>query len=120
MEDIIHECFITSPPNYLFTLGSGVSSTMTSLATTPSYYLPTSSQFYLAGRDVFRWGGSSDPHEIDIDHYGFTPDYSRGAAIVFKAPKSELHHLSKMPQMMDYLPPEWKEICVTILNNQLP
>ena len=119
MEDIIQERLINPPQNYFFTLGSGVNSTMTSLATTPAYYLPTNSQFYLAGRDVFRWGGTADPYEVDIDHYGFTPDYARGAAIVWMAPKSEPHHLSETPQIMNYIPEGWKEICEAILNKQV-
>jgi hypothetical protein len=99
MDDIFQERYITQPTNYLFTLGSGVASHMVSLATTPSYHIPTSSQIYLAGRDVFRWGGPDDPYEIDIDRYGFTPDYSHGAAIMWRAPKSEPHHLSRLPQL---------------------
>lgn len=120
MDDIIQERFVTPPPNYFFTLGSGVNSTMTSLATTPAYNLPMSSQFYLAGRDVFRWGGTSDPNEIDIDHYGFTPDYAHGAAVMWMAPKSEPHHLSETPQLFIYIPNDWKEICTAILTKRLP
>jgi hypothetical protein len=114
-EDIIQERLISLPLNYLFTLGSGVYSTMTSLATIPAYHLPTTSQFYLAGRDVFRWGGMSDPLEVDIDRYGFTPDYARGAVVCWKAPKSEPHHLSEIPGLLNYVPSDWKEICEAIL-----
>ncbi len=119
-EDIIQQGLITLPQNYFFTLGSGVQSTMNSLATTPAYYLPTNSQFYIAGRDVFRWGGTADPYEIDIDHYGFTPDYTRGAAICWRAPKTEPHHLSEIPQLLNFVPQDWIEICGAILKKQLP
>ncbi len=119
LEDVFGEELIKRPPNYLFTLGSGVSSNMVSLATTPAFQLPTNTQFYLAGRDVFRWGGSSDPYEIDFDRYGFTPDYRRGVAIVWKAPKSEPHHLSRYPQMLTFVPPDWKEVCEAILDRKL-
>lgn len=117
--DMIQDGLITLPPDYFFTLGSGVQSTMTSLATTPAYQLPTKSQFYLAGRDVFRWGGFHDPFEVDIDHYGFTPDYIREVAIIWKAPKSEPHHLSEMPELLVHLPDDWKEFCQAIINKQL-
>lgn len=120
MQDILQKGYIHPPQNYFFTLGSGVNSTMISLATTPVYYLPTNSQFYLAGRDVFRWGGSADPYEIDIDHYGFSPDYMHDAAVMWRAPKSEPHHLSEMPQMMDHVPDEWREFCESILGKRLP
>lgn len=119
-EDIIADGLIIKPPDYLFTLGSGVYSWGTSLATTPAYQLPTNSQFYLAGRDIFRWGGTNDPYEVDFDRYGFTPDYTRGAVVVWKAPKSEPHHLSELPQMLNYIPKDWKEICEAILKKQLP
>lgn len=119
-EDIFQENLISKPSYYLHTLGSGVYSAMTSLATTPTYHLPTDSQFYLAGRDVFRWGGPSDPYEIDIDHYGFTPDYKRRVTVMWKAPKSEPHHLSEMPNMMNSIPAEWKEIYEAIFKKQLP
>jgi hypothetical protein len=119
MDDIFQEEYINRPPYHLFTLGSGVASHMVSLATTPAYPIPTTSQNYLAGRDVFRWGGPTDPHEIDIDRYGITPDITRGSAVLWKAPKTEPHHLSKLPQMRLNIPSDWKEICEAILNGQL-
>ena len=118
-EDLISEGLIIKPPDYLFTLGSGVHSGYTSLATTPAYQLPTNSQFYLAGRDVFRWGGTNDPYEIDFDRYGFTPDYTRGVAIAWKAPKSEPHRFSEAPELRRYIPNDWKEICEAILDKHL-
>ena len=119
MDDIIQQGLITKAPDYLFTAGSGVASWMTSCATTPAYPLPTHSQFYLAGRDVFRWGGLKDPYEIDVDHYGFTPDYEREAVICWKAPKSEPHHLSQMPQLLEIMPDGWKEICSAVIERKL-
>lgn len=119
IEDIIAEGHISKPNDYLFTLGSGVASWMTSLASTPSYTLPTQSQIYTAGRDVFRRGGTDDPYEIDFDRYGFTPDYTRGVAIMWKAPKSEPHHLSELPQLLTKIPEDWQDICQAILNKQL-
>lgn len=119
MDDIIRERLISRPPTYLFTLGSGIASRATSLATTPAYRLPTNSQTYHAGRDVFRWGGPKNPFEIDFDRYGFTPDFDRGVAVVWKAPKSEPHHLSRMPQMTQYIPDDWKEICSEIIGKNL-
>lgn len=118
MEDIIERGLITKPPEYMFTLGSGVASWRTSLATTPAFPLPTNSQFYLAGRHVFRRGGANDPFEIDLDHYGFTPDFDRGVAIVWKSPKSEPHHLSEMPQMTQYIPGDWKETCTALIDKK--
>lgn len=118
-EDIIAEGLVTKPHNYLFTLGSGVYSCGVSLATTPTYQLPTNSQFYLAGRDVFRWGGPKNPYEIGLDRYGFTPDYSRDIAVVWKAPKSEPHHLSEVPQLLVHIPEDWKEICEAIIDKRL-
>lgn len=113
-EDIILNGIVTVPKNYLLTLGSGIffspHHTAASLATTPAYQLPTTSQFYIAGRDVIRWGGELDPYEIDYDHYVFTPDFRRNIAIVSKAPKSELHHFSKTPEKLKFIPKPWKEI----------
>jgi hypothetical protein len=117
-EDIVNGP-IMKPKNYLFTLGSGVYSWGTSFATTPAYELPTNSQFCLAGRDVFRWGGINDPYEIDFDRYGFTPDYSKGVAIVWKAPKSEPHHLSKIPELLLNIPTDWKEICQAVITRNM-
>ena len=111
IEDIFADGLITRPQDYLFTLGSGVHSFGSSLATTPAYQLPTTSQFYLAGRDVFRWGGTNDPNEIDFDRYGFTPDYERSAAIVWKAPKSEPHHFSEVPNLINNIPEDWRVFC---------
>lgn len=119
MGDIIEQRLITKPAEYMFTVGSGVASWRNSMATTPAFPLPTTSQFYLAGRHVARWGGTNDPFEIDLDHYGFTPDFNRGVAVVWKSPKSEPHHLSEMPQMMQYVPQEWKEICTAIIDKKL-
>lgn len=119
MEDVIELGLVKKPPEYMFTLGSGVASWRTSLATTPAFRLPTNSQFYLAGRHVVRWGGANDPYEIDLDHYGLTPDFNRGVVVVWKSPKSEPHHLSEMPQMMQYVPEGWKEICTAIIDKKL-
>lgn len=119
LEDIIVDGYIAKPNNYLFTLGSGVASWMSSLATTPAYLLPTQSQTYIAGRDVFRWGGTNDPYEIDLDHYGFTHDYNRRIVVMWKAPKSEPHHLSELPQLLEHIPEDWLDICQAVLNKQL-
>lgn len=119
-EDIIQSGFITAPSDYLCTLGSGVCCNMSSLATTSAYQLPTTSQNYYAGRDVFRWGGSKDPYEIDFDRYGLTPDFNRGVAVLWKAPKSEPHHLSEIPEMLNYLPDSEREFCRAVLEKRLP
>ena len=119
MENIIIDGYISKPNDHLFTLGSGVASWMTSLATTSTYRLPTQSQVYIAGRDVFRWGGVRDPYEIDFDHYEFTPDYNRRVVIIWKAPKSKPHHLSELPQLLVHIPDDWKEICQAILDKKL-
>ncbi len=117
-EDIIDAGLIKKPQYYLFTLGSGVDSLGTSLATTPPYRLPTHSQIYLAGRDVYRWGGTSDPYEVDFDRYGFTPDYTRGVTILWKAPKSEPHHLSELSQLLIHIPKDCKEICEAVFKGK--
>lgn len=120
VDDIIISGLIKQPKDYLLTLGSGVYSWGSSLATTPAYQLPTNSQYYLAGRDVFRWGGTADPYEIDFDRYGFTPDFTRGAAIVWKAPKSEPHHLTEVPELLTYIPKDWRDIFEAVLDKKLP
>lgn len=124
-EDIFATNFINFPKNYLLTLGSAThhssyNEMYSSLATTPAYQLPTSSQFYVAGRDVIRWGGPEDPLEIDFDRYIFTPDLSRGVAIVSKAPKTEPHHLSNVPSLINYIPKGWQEIFEAIQRGDLP
>ncbi|MEX0622249.1 MAG: hypothetical protein WD187_04670 [Candidatus Woykebacteria bacterium] len=119
-EDILIEGVIKKPANYFVTLGSGVQSDMLSLATTPSFTLPTTSQIYLAGRDVLRWGGTNNPYEIDLDHYGFTPDYTRAAVIVWKDPKSQPHHLSKNPDLIIHYPDHIREICEAVFSKRLP
>ncbi|QQS43856.1 hypothetical protein IPM65_07015 [Candidatus Roizmanbacteria bacterium] len=119
-EDIIEKGYITTPPDYICTLGSGICTAMTSLATTPAYPLPTTTQSYYAGRDVLRWGGFKDPHEVDFDRYGFTPDFNKGVAILWKAPKSEPHHLSKVPDILDYLSDSDRDFCKAILEKKLP
>lgn len=122
--DIIAERIITIPKHYLLTTGSGIyfspSNTASSLVTTPAYKLPTNSQFYIAGRDVIRWGGELDPYEIDYDHYVFTPDFSRNLAVVSKAPKSEFHHFSRMPEKLNDLSESWKEIFLAIQEGKFP
>lgn len=123
-EDIFATNFINFPKNYLLTLGSAThhssySNVYTSLATTPAYKLPTSSQFYIAGRDVIRWGGPDDPLEIDFDRYVFTPDFTRGVAIVSKAPKTEPHHLSSVPSLINDVPKSWQEIFEAIKKGDL-
>lgn len=119
-DDILTEGIIREPNHHLFTLGSGVQSSAISLATTPAFPLPTNSQVYHAGRDVLRWGGTKDPNEIDIDHYGFTPDYKRMVAIVWKSPKSEPHHLSQRPDLLNNLPLHLRELSEEVLNKRLP
>lgn len=123
-EDLFALGVVTIPQHYLLTTGSGIffspTHTVSSLATTPSYQLPTTSQFYIAGRDVIRWGGELDPYEIDYDHYVFTPDFNRGKAIVSKAPKSEFHHFSQMTEKMDDLSEGWKEIFEAIRQGKFP
>lgn len=113
-EDLIATGVITVPKDYLLTLGSGIFfspyHTASSLATTPAYKLPSTSQYYVVGRDVIRWGGELDPFEIDWDHYVFTPDFNKGVAIVSKAPKTELHHFSQAPKKLEYIPEKWKGI----------
>lgn len=114
-EDIITKNLITMPHDYLFTLGSGIfmpgfSDFITSLATIPRYPIPTTSQYYVAGRDVIRWGGEKDPLELDFDRYGFTPDFDKGVAVVWKAPKFEPHHLSEVPELINKVPENFKEL----------
>lgn len=117
-EDIFATNFINFPKNYMLTMGSGISPAYndiyTSLATTPAYQLPTSTQFYIAGRDVIRWGGTEDPYEIDFDRYVFVPMKDKDFASVFKAPKSEPHHLSQVPGLVNIVPDGWKEIVEAI------
>lgn len=124
-EDIFATNFINFPKNYMLTLGSAgyhssYQNIYSSLATTPAYELPTSSQFYIAGRDVIRWGGPNDPLEIDFDRYVFTPDFNRSIAIVSKAPKTEPHHLSDVPSLVNDVPDSWKEIFEAIQRGELP
>lgn len=113
-EDIFATNFINFPHEYMLTLGSGINPTYngiySSLATTPAYQLPTSSQIYIAGRDVIRWGGAEDPCEIDFDRYIFTPIPGKEFASVFKAPKSEPHHLSKVPTLINNVSPSMQEL----------
>lgn len=114
-DDIIADSLITMPNDYLLTLGSAGNYSiekgpMASLATAPAYPLPTNSQFYVAGRDVVRWGGKHDPLEIDFDRYIFTPIPEKNIALVAKAPKSEPHHLSDVPELIEKVPDSWKEI----------
>ncbi len=113
-EDIIASGVVTVPKYYMLTTGSGIffspHHTASSLATTPIYRLPTTSQYYVAGRDVIRWGGELDPYEIDYDHYVFTPDFNKGVAIVSMAPKTELHHFSQFPEKIKHIPDNWKGI----------
>lgn len=124
-EDIFSTNFINYPSNYLLTIGSAThnhlsNSIRASSATTPAYQLPTSSQFYTAGRDVIRWGGPKDPLEIDFDRYIFTPDFTRGIAIVSRAPKTEPHHLSNVPSLINDVPERWKEIFKAVQSGDLP
>jgi len=123
-DDIFATNLITFPNDYLLTIGStgcpSYSNIFASLATTPAYPLPTQTQMYIAGRDVIRWGGSADPYEIDFDRYVFTPIEGRNFASVFKAPKSEPHHLSEVPNLMNAVPKSWQEIFEAIRRGQLP
>lgn len=121
-EDIFATNLITIPNDYLLTLGSGVftpcPNLYASMATTPAYPLPTSTQMYVAGRDVIRWGGKSDPYEVDFDRYIFTPLSNGESAAVFKAPKSEPHHLSSVPDLISKVPKDWQEMFVAIKNGE--
>lgn len=121
-EDIFATNFINFPHDYLLTVGSAVFNPFRnnygSLATTPSFEIPTSSQIYIAGRDVLRWGGVNDPSEIDIDHYGFTPDKERKFAYVWKAPKSEAHAVSLLPNYVENVPENWQEMFKAILSGE--
>jgi hypothetical protein len=122
-EDIFAQNLITMPHDYLFTLGSGIftpgfSNLMSSLATIPQYRVPTTSQYYVAGRDVIRWGGEKDPLEIDFDRYGFTPDFNKGVAIVWKAPKFEPHHLSEVPEYIKKVPNNLKDLVDSIVKGK--
>ncbi|MFA6270713.1 MAG: hypothetical protein WC657_05935 [Candidatus Paceibacterota bacterium] len=123
-QDVFTTNFISLPNDYIATLGSGIDlsnfSAYTSLATTPSYQLPTQSQYYVAGRDVLRWGGKNDPFQVDFDRYVFTPDFSKNIAMVSIAPKSEPHHLSEMPKYLDVVPERLREILEAILKGELP
>ena len=119
-EDIFETGIVRKPSFYITTLGSGVASHMTSLATSSNFRLPTNSQFYLAGRDVLRWAGTADPYDFDIDHYGFTPDYNRKAAIVWMSPKSVPHHLSQRYDLLNKLNPDLRLLCEAVLKKQLP
>ncbi len=121
--DIFATNFITLPPTYIASLGSAIDlgrfSAYTSMATTPNYQLPTQSQYYVAGRDVLRWGGTADPFQVDIDRYVFTPDFDKQLAIVSLAPKSEPHHLSEIPTYLDHVPRSLQELCEAILKGEL-
>lgn len=116
-EDIFATNFVNFPHDYLRTLGSGISpykNLYTSLATTPDFQLPTTSQLYTAGRTVIRWGGSQDPFQVDLDHYLFTPDFSRGVAVVSLAPKSEPHHITDDPELIVQLPDNLRQLVYKI------
>jgi hypothetical protein len=117
-EDIFATNFINFPKDYIFTLGSGIHNTygnmFASLATTPAYSLPTASQYYAAGRDVIRWGGTADHTEIDFDRYIFTPIPGKNFASVSIAPKSEPHHLSTVPNLIEKIPGGWLEMVEAI------
>lgn len=122
-EDIFAQNLITMPHDYLFTLGSGIfipgfSDLISSLATIPQYPIPTTSQYYIAGRDVIRWGGEKDPLELDFDRYGFTPDFNKGVAVVWKAPKFEPHHLSEVPGLIDKVPDNFKDLVDAIVTGK--
>lgn len=121
-DDIFSTNFINIPKEHLFTLGSAIhlpnNQTFASLATTPAFKLPTSSQYYVAGRTVVRWGGEEDPLELDFDHYGFTPDRNKGLALVWLAPKSEPHHLSEMPEMLNHIPSSMKQLVDAITKGE--
>ena len=122
-ENIFAQNLITVPHNYLYTLGSGIftpgfSDLITSLATIPNYPLPTTSQFYIAGRDVIRWGGEKDPLEIDFDRYVFTPDFNKGVAVILKAPKFEPHHLSDVHRIIDKVPNNLKDLVDAIVKGK--
>jgi len=118
-EDLIAQGYISIPNHYMLTMGSAIyPSEFPSLATTPAYRLPSAAQRYIAGRDVIRWGGPNDPHEVDFDRYVFAPIPDRGIAQIFKAPKSEPHHLSDVPRLMEIGPDDWKEILEGIKNGE--
>lgn len=123
-DDIFATNLITFPHDYLLTIGSAAhpsyTGIFTSLATTPAYQLPTQTQMYVAGRDVIRWGGSTDPHEVDFDRYVFAPIPGKTFASVFKAPKSEPHHLSDVPNLMSSVPKSWQEVFEAIRTGKLP
>lgn len=44
----------------------------------------------------------------------------RIAVIVWRAPKSESHHLSELLRLLVHIPDDWKEICETVIEKQLP
>ncbi len=117
-EDIFATNFINVPHEHLYTMGSGINplqgTALASLATIPNFQLPTQTQWYIAGRTVVRWGGTSDPTEVDIDHYGFTPVFNKGVAVVWKAPKSEPHHLSQIPDLINTVPSNLVELVEAI------
>lgn len=121
-EDLFATGLVTAPREYLLTLGSGMvfsPSLMSSMATTPAYPLRSESQFYIAGRDVIRWGGPDDPYEIDFDRYVFTPLPKRNLALVSKAPKSEPHHISEVPHLLDVVDRNWQEMFKAIMDGTL-
>jgi hypothetical protein len=118
-EDLIIQGYITRPNHYMLTMGSAIHpSVFASLATTPAYRLPSATQRYIAGRDVIRWGGPDDPHEVDFDRYVFSPFPEKDLAHILKAPKSEPHHLSDVPGLMKIVPDDWKEILEGIRNGE--
>jgi len=51
---------------------------------------------------------------VDFDRYIFTPIVGKNLASVFKAPKSEPHHLSQVPSLMTTVPKGWEEILEAI------
>ena len=93
---------ISHPPDYLFTLGSGV-------ITSPWASMATISIFgheYKAAVDVFRNDWEDGQRVIDVDHYIFADN--KGVVTAWLYPPTSYHHLKITDKIVEVTPPQWK------------